>query len=458
MTTISDAHTTVANPYLEGNFAPVTDEHTITELEVDGTIPDGLEGRLLRIGPNPVDPIDPSTYHWFTGTGMVHGLRLSGGRPLWYRNRLVRSDRVTEARGWPETSGPRHGVGDNTANTNVIGLAGRTYAIVEAGSLPMELTDELDTVARSDLGGTLQGGFTAHPKRDPSTGELHAATYYWEWDHVKYVVVGADGRVRRTVEIPVADGPMIHDCAITESNFLVFDLPVTFDLESAMKGEGFPYFWNPDHGARVGVLPREGEAADIRWCEVDQCYVYHPLNAFDLDDGRVVVDVVRHPSTFATSRIGPVDGATRLERWTLDPATGRSTSEVLSDASQEFPRHDERLVGRRHRYGYAAEFEFVGAPQPHMGALVKTDVDRRTTERHDFGPSVHAQEPVFVPRTDHSDEDDGWVMAYVHDDERDAADVVILAAQDFTGDPVATIHLPVRVPYGFHGNWVPDPT
>ena len=55
-----------------------------------------------------------------------------------------------------------------------------------------------------------------------------------------------------------------------------------------------------------------------------------------------------------------------------------------------------------------------------------------------------------------ADEDDGSAIAYVHDLDRGASDLVILAAQDVTGAPVARIHLPGRVPLGFHGSWIPD--
>ena len=281
--------------------------------------------------------------------------------------------------------------------------------------------------------------------------------YYWEWDHIQYLVLGTDGRIRKVVDIPVAGKPMVHDCAITESSVLLFDLPVTFNLEAAMSGAVFPYRWDPGYGARVGVLPRDGGPEDVRWCEVDLCYVYHPLNAYDLPDGRVVVDLVRHPKMFATDLRGPYEGNPILQRWTLDPATGTNRSQTLSDRSQEFPRHDERLVGRRHRYGYDVTFaSFAPGEAPRFGSLLKHDLDRGATDVHDFGPGQMAMEPVFVPVRPDAAEDDGWVLVYVHDQARDGCDVHILHAQDFAGRPVATIQLPVRVPFGFHGNWVPD--
>ncbi|MFP3902592.1 MAG: carotenoid oxygenase family protein [Acidimicrobiia bacterium] len=416
--------------FLDGNYAPVTEELTATDLPVSGTIPSELTGRFARIGPNPLTPPDPATYHWFLGTGMVHGVRLDGGRAHWYRNRSVH----------------------DVVNTHVIGLDGRTFALVEAGSQPVELTYELDPVGPCDLDGTLTGSFSAHTHRDPATGDLHAVTYHWSWDHIRHVVVGPDARVRREVSVPVPDGPMVHDCAITERHVLLFDLPCTFDLDAVAAGASFPYRWNPDHPPRVGLLPLDGGPEDVRWFEAPSCYVFHTLNAYDAG-GAVVVDLVRHPRVFATVLNGPSEGTTTLERWTLDLEGGRLTTEVLDDRGVEFPRLDERRVGRAHRYGYAAVF---GSGAAHGQTTTKHDMATGRVEVHDHGPGRAALEPVFVPRDGASAEDDGWVLTYVYDAGTDRSDVVILAAQDLGGDPVATVHLPARVPFGFHGSWIPD--
>src|SRR6266508_5651350 len=132
--------TATGNLYLEGHLAPVREELTATELEVTGTIPAHLDGRYLRNGPNPVVDPDPATYHWFTGTGMVHGVRLRDGRAEWYRNRWVRSAEVAAALGEEPRPGPVHADMDFAAHTHVVGQAGRTFAIVEAGFRPYELT------------------------------------------------------------------------------------------------------------------------------------------------------------------------------------------------------------------------------------------------------------------------------------------------------------------------------
>jgi carotenoid cleavage dioxygenase len=445
--------TTIESPYLAGNFGPVREELTATDLRVTGTIPSELSGRYARIGPNPVTP-DP-TKHWFIGDGMVHGVRLREGRAEWYRARYVRGDRVTDAFGWPATPGPRFGMGDGTANTNVIQHATATWAIVEAGGLPVRLSEELETEERSNFDGTLPGSFTAHPKLDPATGELHAMAYYWEWPYVQYLVVGADGRVNRVEEIDCPGGPMMHDFALSEGNVMIFDLPCTFDLDAAMSGASFPYRWNPDHQPRIGVMPRSGSAADVRWCEVSSCYVYHPMNAYDLPDGRVVVDVPRHPKMFAGDVLGPNEGGPVLERWTIDPSAGKVLEERLDDQGQEFPRVDERLLGRQHRYGYTVGLSPDGAGID-AGSVIKHDLATGVTQRRADDDRFGYGEVVFVPRHATSAEDDGWLMGYRYDRAADTSDLVLLDAGDVTADPVAVVHLPRRVPYGFHGNWLPD--
>ena len=441
----------VANRYLEGNYAPVDKEASAFDLAVTGELPEALDGRYLRNGPNPLRAVDPTTYHWFAGDAMVHGIRLRGGRAEWYRNRWVRSAALSEALGEAVRPGPVHADMDLAPNTNVISHAGRTLAIIEAGARPYELTDELDTIGPTDLEGTLPGGYTAHPKRDPRTGELHAISYFFGWGNkVQYSVIGTDGRVRRTVDVEVGGPVSVHDMSLTERFVVVYDLPVVFSMEAVAGGASFPYRWDPDYRARVGLLPREGAASDVRWFDVEPCYVFHPLNAYD-DGERVILDVVRHPRMFATELLGPNEGTPTLERWTVDLVAGKVLQERLDDRDQEFPRIDERLVGRRHRFGYTSG----GLVSGHSG-LFKHDLERGTSETRSLGYGGGASEAVFVPRSADAAEDDGWVLTLSYDPGRHASDLLVLNAQDFSGEPQAVVHLPQRVPLGFHGNWIPE--
>jgi carotenoid cleavage dioxygenase-like enzyme len=456
------------NRFLQGPFAPVEEEITAFDLPVTGTLPPGLNGRYLRNGPNPLGLDDPAYRfregHWFLGPGMVHGVRLRDGKAEWYRNRWVRSRLLAEAMDerWPV--GPVYNDMDFAANTCIIAHAGRYLATVEAGPLPYELSGELDTLGPCDFSGTLPGGFAAHTKLDRRTGELHAVAYYWAWDHVEHVIIGADGMVARTTDIPVADGPMMHDFALTDTYVVLLDLPVTFSLDAVSAGLKFPYAWNPAHQARVGLLPRAGTAADVRWFEVDSCWVFHTLNAYD-DSGRVVIDLVRYEGAYDVSTLtGP--GPLTLDRWIIDPASGKVAQQRLDDRPQEFPRTDERVTGQSYRYAYSAVIGAVGhatvspggdfADEAFSNALLKHDLTAGTVQVHEFGQDATAGEAVFVPAAPSAAEDDGYVMAYLHNPDRGAADLVLLAAQDFAAEPIARVHLPARIPLGFHGSWIPD--
>ncbi len=443
------------NPYLTGIHAPMTAEKTLTDLAVTGTIPAELNGLYLRNGPNPVTPPNPATHHWFVGTGMVHGVRLEGGRAQWYRNRWIRGNAVSAALGEPPAPGPRVESFD-TPNTNVIGHAGAIWAIVEAGGYPVRLGDELQTIAHDPFGGTLTHAFSAHPHLDPASGELHAICYHARvQDKVWHVVVGTDGRVRREEPIAVQHGPSIHDCMITPRYVIVLDLPVTCSMKTLLAGHPFPYRWNPSHRARVGLLPRDGRGSEIVWCDVDPCYVFHPANACETDDGRVIFDACVHDTMFEGSYAGPSSNRVPFERGTIDPRGRRVERRVVDAAPQEFPRANEQRTGLAYRYAYTLALPeggnpaFLDAPQ-----LYKHDLDKGTREVHDFGAGRVAGEFVFVPRERAAAEDDGWLMGFVIDKARDTTDLAILDAARFADEPIARITIPHRIPPGFHGNWI----
>ena len=450
---MTDTAARTTNPYLSGNFAPVQEETTAFDLPVSGELPPALEGLLLRDGPNPYGPVDPATHHWFLGDGMVHGLRLGGGKAAWYRNRWVRTPDLAARSGFPAPPpSPLDATIGGSGAVNVLAHAGRILACGEVG-LPYELTPELDTVGQCDFGGTIGTNITAHPKLDPVPGELLAFGYDFGPTHLRYHRIGADGATVQTEVIDTPAPTMMHDFGVTATRVVFMDLPVIFDVERL--GTGMPFRWEPANGARLGVMPRDGGNDDVRWIEIEPCYVFHPLHAYD-DGDRIVMDVVRHPTMFSSSTIGPEEPtAPTLDRWVIDPVAGTVESSRLDDRSQEFPRLDERLVGRRHRYGYAVELVKDGSFD--AGGIVKNDLVTGASQVHRLEPGRAASEAVFVPASATAGEDEGWLLAPVYDAATDRSDVIVLDAGDFTAAPVATIHLPVRIPFGFHGSWVPMP-
>jgi len=494
-----------ANPYLDDFLAPVGKEVTATDLPVTGHIPEFLDGRYLRNGPNPVAEVDPATYHWFTGDAMVHGVGLRDGQARWYRNRWVRTSSVCAALGdsEPAALNPRAGMLSVGPNTNVLSHAGQTLALVEGGGANYRLTDDLDTEGTCDFDGTLSGGYTAHPHRDPATGELHAISYCFARGRtVQYSVIDTRGRARRTVDIAVTGSPMMHDFSLTEKYVVIYDLPVTFDpvqvlpttvprwlsaparlvLQSLLGRvripspiatmanrnrrpiNRMPYRWDADYPARIGVMPREGGNNDVRWFDIEPCYVYHPLNAYS--EGRdgaevLVLDLVRYPRMFDRDLRGPGDSRPTLDRWTINLATGTVSTECRDDRSQEFPRINESLLGAKHRFGYTVGMDggYLGSGRTQMStALYKHDFASGSSMVAPLDPELLIGEMSFVPRpaTDSASlsEDDGILVGYGYHRGRDEGQLLLLDGQ--TCETVATVHLPQRVPMGFHGNWAPQ--
>lgn len=430
--------------FQRGNYAPVPDELTETHLPVEGAIPPELDGWYLRNGPNPRE----ANSHWFTGDGMIHGVRIEGGAAKWYRNRWVRTDSFIDPFPLYREDGTRD-LRAAVANTHVVNHAGKTLALVES-SFPYEITNELETVGCYDFGGKLQNSMTAHPKICPTTGELHFFGYGSIFEpYVTYHRADANGELIINRPIDVKAHTMMHDFALTAEHVIFMDLPIVFNLDIAMRGEGdMPYRWDDSYGARLGVLRRDDPFGEIRWFEVDPCYVFHVANAHETSDGKaIVLQAVRYAELWRDN--GGFDANAVMWSWTIDLQNGTVTERQLDDRAVEFPRIDDRLAGLPARYSVS-----VGD-----GSLVRHDLTDGSAVEHRFGTGLVPGGPgeaVFVPSTSGpADESNGWYIGYVYDAARDGSDLVILDASDFAGKPVARIQLPRRVPYGFHGNWIP---
>lgn len=452
--------------YLTGVFESVHDELVVPELAVTGTIPGALSGAYLRNGSNPqFAPMGP--YHWFDGDGMVHGIYLQDGTAS-YRNRWVDTPglRHERARGKSLFGGLANiqfpepelfaecGIFKNAANTNIVRHAGKVLALWEGG-FPTELTWDLDTVGQWDMGGKLVGAFTAHPKWDDRTGELTFFGYDGQKPFLRYHVADRTGALVHSCEIEIPHGVMMHDFLTTEHYSLIWDFPAVIEIEHMMSGKSM---WQPDYGARIGVLPRYGTNADVRWFEIDPCYVFHFMNAWEEGD-RIVAVGCRIPSVDLNfeDTDGPDPMADNsgigLYKWTIDLTAGSVKEEQISSGFQEFPRVNDPLVGYPTRYGHLSatlDRSTVGG----FDAVMQYDLATGDRTVKKLRPGCITGEAVFAHDPQGSDERDGWVLAYEVDTATRSTDLLILDGHDITNE-VARVHLPRRVPPGFHGNWLP---
>lgn len=439
--------------WMQGNFAPVVDEVEAVKLTVVGAIPSELSGLYARNGSNPAIGDSP---HWFFGDGMLHGMRVANGRAEWYGNKYVGTPLYQGGLGFGE--GPPGGAA-NQANVSLTWHGGKLLTSGEVG-FPFEVsTTDLSTVGVHDYAGKLTSAFTAHPKIDPVTGRLHSFGYGFVPPFLTYNVMEADGTLIHSEPVDIPRSTMIHDFAITDRDVIFWDLPVVFDLDAASKwiaeggqGDGFPYVWSPESGARVGVMPLGGPASAIQWFDIDPCFAFHGVNAFRRGD-EVVLDICRLTSMFVPYEM--FAGVSSLRRWTMNTATGKLDDTIINDDNPgELPTRDPRRVGREHRYGYLVETR-DNPDTVEFGGLIKHDYQTDTREIWDPGPTQHSGEWLFVPGAGAGPADDeGWLLNFIYDDATAGSEFVVVDATDIAAGPVARVALPQRVPFGFHGTWV----
>jgi carotenoid cleavage dioxygenase-like enzyme len=457
-----------SNSYSDTYMAPIDFETEVGPLPLKGALPAGLCGTLMRIGPNPVTP-DPKA-HWFAGDGMLHAFAIADGA-VHYRNRWVRTQRwkaAVEGRerlpGFQQTlpaSGKLNSEDDGTANVNVIGHAGRVFAL-NGGYLPVAVTlPSLQTVGRFNFDDAVRGSFTAHPKIDPRTGELvffACGTPTPLSKGMSYGTISAEGRVTRFEWFEAPYGAVVHDFMVTERHVMFPIMPLTTSLERAQKG-GPPCAWEPEYGTRVGVVRRDGSTADIVWWRGPACFVYHVMNAWETGDS-LFADVMEFdapplfPRPDGTPASEPETPA-RLVRWQFDLAKpeGEFTRTVLDETPGEFPRIDDRFAGLPYRHGWFA----LCPDHPLLGEGL-VHIDHATGKRDIYKLPAHdmVSEGVFVPRTPQAEEGDGWLLATIWRSLTDKSELAIFDARALSAGPLCTAALPHRMPASFHGNWISE--
>jgi carotenoid cleavage dioxygenase-like enzyme len=467
------------DPYLRGYYAPLHMECDAPNLPITGELPRELFGSYYRNGPNPqFAPRGP--HHWFAGDGMLHAFQLENGRAS-YRNRWVQTPKwqlehaegegLSGAFGNPRYSDPRITALDSTtANTNVLWHAGKLLALEEAHAPfavdPVTLAPLGDCRFGGGPAGDLQGPVTAHPKIDPVSGEMicfgYATRGRFSADMTLHVI-SPDGQLLRSAHFAAPFPSMVHDFVVTQKHIIFPIFPLTGSRDRAMKGLP-PYAWEPELGTHIGIMPRAGSVADLRWFRSEACYVFHPMNAFDGDDGSVVCDMMRYDVAPLFPRpdgspAGPRSPQARLERWTFDltKPSDRFKQAPLSDLRGEFPRLDERLAMLPYRHGYL-RCDVPGADGRNSNrqeGLAHVDLHTGNILTWQPAPGDYCGEPLFVPRQPDAAEGDGWLLSLVYRGAENRSDLAVFDASDIAAGPQALVHLSHRVPAGFHGNWRP---
>ncbi|KAL9230797.1 hypothetical protein vseg_006101 [Gypsophila vaccaria] len=480
---------------LSRNFAPV-DELPPTECEIDeGAWPSCLDGAYIRNGPNPqFYPRGP--YHLFDGDGMLHCVQVRDGKATFcsrfvetYKYKIehdagfsvipnvfsgvnglvgfIARATLAVARVAAGQYNPRNGVG--LANTSVALFGDRLYALGES-DLPyaVRLTPDGDiqTLGRSGFDGKLAMSMTAHPKVDHNTGETFAYRYGPIPPFLTYFRFDPKGNVKANVPILSMTRPsFIHDFAITQKYAIFPDIQIVMDFTSMILRGGSLLGWDPSKVSRIGVIPRYADdEKNIRWFEVPGLNVVHVVNAWDEVDkfGNEAIVMIAPNILSAEHTLQRMDLVhSSMEKIKIDLNTGVVSRRPLSARNLDFGVMNPSFLGKKNKYVYAA----VGDPSPNITGVVKLDLSMAQHRQECvvatrfFGPGCYGGEPFFVasdPDNMKADEDDGYLVSYVHDENVGVSKFLVMDAKSPSLDIVASVKLPQRVPYGFHGLFVRD--
>nr|QCU55180.1 carotenoid cleavage dioxygenase [Camellia fraterna] len=486
--------------YLAGNFGPVHDETPpCKDLTLQGYLPECLNGEFVRVGPNPkFTPV--AGYHWFDGDGMIHGLRIKDGKAT-YVSRYVRTSRLKQEEFFGGSKFMKIGdlkgffgllmvnmqmlraklkvldvsYGTGTGNTALIYHHGKLLALSEADKpyvLKVLEDGDLQTLGMLDYDKRLAHSFTAHPKVDPFTGEMFTFGYSHTPPYITYRVISKDGFMHDPVPITIPEPIMMHDFAITENYAIFMDLPLFFKPKEMVKENKLIFTFDATKKACFGVLPRYAkDELLIKWFELPNCFIFHNANAWEEGD-----EVVLITCRLENPDLDMVNGTVKeklenfgneLYEMRFNMKTGLASQRKLSAPAVDFPRVNESYTGRKQRFVYATTLDSIAKvtgiikfdlhAEPESGKT-KLEVGGNIQGIFDLGPRRFGSEAIFVPRDPGitSEEDDGYLIFFVHDEVTGKSAVNVIDAKSMSADPVAVVELPHRVPYGFHALFVAE--
>lgn len=485
----------------KGPFQPMRFEATVEECIVThGEIPKELAGGFYRTGPTWKRPTKQGNNPLLSMDGMVQGLVLENGRAD-FRNRWIRTPKYLledkHGRGmfewadggfgdwrdaaYADVTRDRFncGVPQGTNNINIFPFAGEMVASGEQGGPPIALDPiTLETRGIVNWSSQLSTGihapaafgdadFSAHPKWDNDTGTLYGWVYRDVAPYVTVHVVHPDGTVDSRDLHDAPYNTVAHDIWLTADWIVMPFQPFTIDQKKVIDRKLGIWGWDESLPIWIALIPRENVAdGEIRWIKTDlpAQYVMHTMSA-NVIDGKLTLDAPifnRPPFPFEQDFAMGDDVAlffsvarSFLGRWTIDLATGKASSEQLSDRPSELPKVDERFYGKGYTWGYQVG-GVVKRNGMSMNSLVITNMRTMAEQVYQIRSTEHAAvlEATFAPRHPDSPEGDGYIIVPVSWWGERRGEYQIYDSYDITKGPICRIDIPFMMGWTPHGHWM----
>lgn len=460
-------------------IAQPVQEFDLTPLSIiSGAIPPGLRGSLYRNGPARLERGGYDAQHWFDGDGAILGVHFAdGGATGAYRfvqtagyqaetkaDRLLYGGYGTLPPGslWNRlTKGTK-----NAANTSVLAVTDKLLALWEGGQPHALNLQTLETLGIETLGQLgEEKRYSAHPKRDPQTGEIfNFGVGYGKTGILHVYRSDKTGQILQHNAIAIEGFPLIHDFVLA-GPYLVFCVPPVrlspFPVLMKLQSYSDALIWKPELGTQILVVDRDTLSLVSRG-ETDPWYQWHFGNGYVDAQGAVVMDLVRFPD-FQTNQYlqevatGQTHTAAQGTLWQLQlqPESGKVLAMTqLLDRGCEFPVVNPQEVGHPSRFTYLSVHRPGSDGRQEMfGAIARFDHQTGHLMSADLGNNCYPTEPIYAPDRDNPSQ--GWILTVVFDGNTDRSEVQVFASDRLDGSPVCRLALPAIIPLGFHGTWNP---
>lgn len=443
-----------------------------TNLKVEGKIPKNLNGNLFRTAPGESERFGITLKHLFDGDAYFAGWRFREGKVSLQGRYIPTKQRLREREAGKMiyneygTLAPDPLVGGkNQPSVNVIEWRGKLLGLSEGGLPTIVNPDTFDLEGYENFGGVVPDylTFTAHPRFDPKTGDMFAWGFEKRPPGTMHIVQvnHKTGKAETLYKMPMRGFYMVHDAMLTENYFVILILPTFYDMQKASGGAamGDALIFDEKQPAKLYAFPRDnggGKASPVE-IELPPYAIFHYGNAFEKSENEIVfeaitsetsqfIEVLRNWRTDKMPELKP----NNLRQISVDLAKRKISGSNVLAQNVEFPRYDSRLTGKKSRYLYVAE-NLYGE----NAAIVRVDLEKGNFRKISTGKTRTVAEPVFVPKTEKTDEDRGWILAQGFDADKNENFIEIRDAQ--------TLEFQARVwaggqhfPLGFHGNFYPS--
>jgi len=466
-----------------GILKPLRFEGDILDMEVEGEIPSQLNGTFHRVHPDQQFPPRFDNDQFFNGDGLISMFRFHDGK-VDFKQRYAQTDKfkIEREAGKALFGSYRNPLFDDpavkgkirgTANTNAFVHAGKLLALKEDSPALVMDPLTLETEGYTNWNGKCTSQtFTAHPKIDPITGNMVAFSYASKGlltNNCTYMEISPAGELLREVWFEVPYYCMMHDFGVTEDYACFHLVPIISSWERLEAN--LPHFgFDTTMPVIFAVLPRKGEAKDMRFFKAPNQFCSHVMNAFN-DGSKIYFD-----TPVAKNNMFPFfpdwhgapfkreEAASFMTRWCVDfnsKGDQFESVEKLTDMIGEFPRIDDRYATQPHKYGWLLvtdrSLPFNGPGARASGLLINKlgfmDFTNGRQSHWFCGPDSLIQEPCFVPRTPDAPEGDGYIVALIDNIVLNYSELAIFDAMKIEDGPIGRAKLPFRLRQGLHGNW-----